>query len=61
MSMIKICPICGSTDIRELFWGQWLGSGLRIQHECFDCHFTSKYFPEIEPYTVDEFRERIKK
>jgi len=61
MNLIKICPMCGSTDIRELIWGHWLGSGLRIQHECFDCHFTSKFFPEVEEQNVEAFRIRIQK
>lgn len=58
--LIKICPICGSTELKEFYWGQWISLG-KEKMECTKCMHTDIFFPEVEKSKISEFRKRIGK
>lgn len=56
---IKICPICGSTDLREFNWGQWMSMGFGNKLECVECMHCDTFFPEVELDKMAGFKKRI--
>ncbi len=58
--LVKICPICGSTDLVQFNWGQWISLG-KEKMECTICRHTDFFFPKVEKSKINEFRIRIKK
>lgn len=57
MSHVKICPNCGSTDIKILNAG--LDIKMTIKDQCNECGDMGN-FPEVEETQVDEFKKIIK-
>lgn len=58
MKYIKICPQCGSTNIKMPQAGMDLR--LTIKDKCIDCGFIGN-FPEVKKEKIEEFRKKIKK
>ena len=58
MKYIKICPKCGSTNIKMPHAGMDLK--MTSKDECMECREIGN-FPEIEEDKIEEFRKKIKK
>ena len=58
MKYIKICPRCGSTNIKIPHAG--MDTKMTFKDECVDCGEIGN-FPEIEEDKADKFRKKIKK
>jgi predicted Zn-ribbon and HTH transcriptional regulator len=58
MKYIKICPQCGSTNIKMPQAGMDLR--LTIRDKCNDCGYIGN-FPEVDKDKIKEFRKNIKK
>ena len=53
---VKICPLCGSTNITHRIIGEAL-----IRDKCKTCGHDDYSFPEVTKTKIKEFREKIKK
>jgi transposase-like protein len=59
---VKICPKCGSTNVKADLSQQSFGAGAEFsQYKCADCGYFSMIFPEAEKSKVKEFKKDIKK
>ncbi len=55
---VKICPQCGSTNVKMPHAG--LDIKMTLRDECLDCKNISN-FPEIRISRIEEFRKNLKK
>ena len=60
MTKIKICPRCGSTDIRTDPITDTMGMAMQ-SYQCAKCNYSGQFFPEIDIADVDKFKRDIKK
>ena len=58
MKSIKICPQCGSTDIKIPRSG--MDIKMTMKDMCQECGFIGN-FPEVELDKVEEFRKKCRK
>lgn len=58
MNYVKICPKCGSTNIKMPNAG--LDIKMTVRDRCQDCGFIGN-FPEVEEDKVEDFRQNIQK
>lgn len=58
---VKICPKCGSTDIRTDFNNPAkISYGAPLDYKCLDCGFSSKIFPEVLEEEIINFKKKLK-
>ena len=59
--LIRICPKCGSVNLKQTPkpWEQKSGDVIRC--ECMLCGYKGMDFPSIKKTTVQLFRQKIKK
>ncbi|MBW2973989.1 hypothetical protein KY346_06400 [Candidatus Woesearchaeota archaeon] len=59
---IKICPKCGSIDIKEeLDNPAKVRFGAPLDFICQACGFKAKIFPEVKEEEIEDFRKKLKK
>lgn len=59
---IKICPKCGSIDIKEeLDNPAKVRLGAPLDCICRSCGFKAKIFPEVKEDEIEDFRKKLKK
>jgi len=58
MNYVKVCPKCGSTDVKMPHGG--LDIKMTMKDECLKCGFIGN-FPEVEEENIEEFRKGVKK
>jgi len=58
---IKICPKCGSTNIKSDYLSQGLTSakGFPIIHICESCNFSNNLFPEVPRNRAKDLQKEI--
>lgn len=58
MNYVKICPKCGSIDVKMPHAG--LDIKMTMKDECLGCGFIGN-FPEVEKENIGKFRKGVKK
>jgi len=57
---VKICPKCGSTNIRSHVRGFFTNAGTADQDNCKDCGYNGTT-PEIKESEIRNFRKELEK
>lgn len=61
-NFIKICPKCGSIDVKEeLDNPAKVRFGAPLDLTCQACGFKAKIFPEVKEEDIETFRKKLKK